>query len=284
MVGEPAVGEDPGVDPRVKGLDAAVEHLREAGHGRDIGHRQARLPQRSGRAASGDELEPGIHQPAAELDEARLVRDREQRPAGRRVGSSGSRAAPAGLGEEPGDGRGQEAVLDGLDPLVEARFVVAGKDRDGFLGEDRPAVEDVASTRWTVAPVTRTPAARASRTAWAPGNEGSSEGCVLTIRPANASRTSGPTIRMYPARTTRSGRAAASRSASAASSPPSTTAVSIPCSAAQSIAGQARSANDEDDVGAELAAAGGRVKRSEVRPRARDRHGDPTVHPTPTSA
>ena len=35
----------------------------------------------------------------------------------------------------------QEPVLDGLDPRLEARLVVAGQDRDRLLGDDRAAVE-----------------------------------------------------------------------------------------------------------------------------------------------
>ena len=54
----------------------------------------------------------------------------------------------------------------------------------------------VASTRWTVQPVTRTPWASASRTAWPPGNAGSSDGCVFRIRPAKAPSTAGPTMRI----------------------------------------------------------------------------------------
>ena len=101
----------------------------------------------------------------------------------------------------------------------------------------------VASTRWTVTPVTATPAASASRTAWRPGNDGSSDGWTLRIRPSNAASTAGPTSRRYPASTTTSGATARSVSARTASSPPGTRIVSIPCSAAQPSAGHSRSAN-----------------------------------------
>ncbi len=97
----------------------------------------------------------------------------------------------------------------------------------------------VSSTKWIVQPVTVAPWSSASRTECAPGNAGSSDGCVFRMRSRNAARTRCPTIRMYPARTTTSTRAAASASASAASSPPGTIAVSMPCSVAQSRAGQA---------------------------------------------
>jgi hypothetical protein len=108
------------------------------------------------------------------------------------------------------------------------------------------------STKWTVTPVTFTPAARASRTACPPGNDGSSAGWRFRIRFGNAASVAGPTIRMYPARTTSSGAIAVSvsartrsSSARAASSPrgaAGTSSVSIPCSTAQSSAGQSRSA------------------------------------------
>src|SRR4051812_39447570 len=52
-----------------------------------------------------------------------------------------------------------------------------------------------------------------------PGNAGSSAGWLLTKRPAKRSRNTGPTSRMKPADTTRSGDSAATRSASATSHP-----------------------------------------------------------------
>ena len=71
-----------------------------------------------------------------------------------------------------------------------------------------------------------------------PGTAGRSDGCVFEIRPRNAPSTAGPTIRMYPARTTASGAAPARASATATSAPPGIMAVSIPCSAAQSPPGR----------------------------------------------
>ena len=53
----------------------------------------------------------------------------------------------------------------------------------------------VSSTRWTVTPVTATPAASASRAPWSPGKDGSSEGCTLRTRPPKRRSTSGPTMR-----------------------------------------------------------------------------------------
>ena len=54
----------------------------------------------------------------------------------------------------------------------------------------------VASTRWTVTPVTATPAASASRIACAPGNAGSSDGWTLRIRSGNRASTVEPITRM----------------------------------------------------------------------------------------
>ena len=51
----------------------------------------------------------------------------------------------------------------------------------------------------TVHPVTLTPAARASRTAWAPGKAGSSEGWVFTTRPAKALNIGAASTVMKPA-------------------------------------------------------------------------------------
>ena len=101
-------------------------------------------------------------------------------------------------------------------------------------------VSTPASTRCTVQPVIFTPWARASRTPWAPGKDGSRAGCVLTIRPANRSRTGAPRIRMNPEHTTQSGSWAAIASARAAShsareawSPGATVKVSMPWASAR---------------------------------------------------
>ena len=66
-------------------------------------------------------------------------------------------------------------------------------------------VSTPASAQCTVQPVTFTPYASASRTPWAPGNEGSSAGWVLRYLPPNASMKSALTIRMNPEDTTTSG-------------------------------------------------------------------------------
>ena len=86
-------------------------------------------------------------------------------------------------------------MLDRADPVVKALHVVAGNHGDRLLEEDRPAIERRID-EMDVQPVTFTPWARASATAWAPGNAGRSEGWALRIRPGNAPSTAGPTIRM----------------------------------------------------------------------------------------
>ena len=146
-----AVREDARVDPRVKGLDPPVEHLREARHRGDVGHRQACLAERACGPAGGHELEPRAHEAGPELGQARLVPDRQQRAPrdrGRRISAFEVRDdVPSvgrhrdGPGEDQRDGVREQAVLGGADPVVEGGVVVRGEDRDGLLGHDRPAVE-----------------------------------------------------------------------------------------------------------------------------------------------
>ena len=127
VVGEPAVGEDPAVDPRMERLDPPVEHLREAGHRGDVGDRQAGLAQRPGGAAGRDELEAVGHEPRRELDEAGLVADRQEGPprdGQARLGPGDvDRRAPPVRRDRPGqqqaDDPRQEPVLDRPDPLVQ---------------------------------------------------------------------------------------------------------------------------------------------------------------------
>ena len=63
---------------------------------------------------------------------------------------------------------------------------------------------DLSVATCTVQPVTLTPEASASRTAWAPGKAGSSDGWVFRIRSGNAANASGPRTVMKPAMATRS--------------------------------------------------------------------------------
>ena len=150
--GEAPVGEQTAVDARVQRLDPAVEHLREPGHGRDVGDRQAPLAQGPRRAAGRHELEP-------EPDEARRERRggrscptrtaaRGAEPARLRRPRSGSRRTRRpSTRERPGhelrhDPR-QQLVLGGPDAFMQGGLVIARQDRHRHLGHDRPAVERV---------------------------------------------------------------------------------------------------------------------------------------------
>ena len=85
------------VQLRVQRLDAAVHDLRKAGEVGDRAHLDARVGQLAGGAAGGDDLDPQLRQAAGELDDPRLVGDRQQRapdlrpdlPHGRRGGGHG---------------------------------------------------------------------------------------------------------------------------------------------------------------------------------------------------
>ena len=88
MVRAAAVRQDPRVDPRVERLDPAVEHLGDAGDGRDVGDREAGRSQRGRRAT-------GCHELEAELDE--LARERFE-------------AGPVGRGKQGAPRRRQRAV------------------------------------------------------------------------------------------------------------------------------------------------------------------------------
>ena len=199
------------------------------------------------------QLPAARHEAAAQLGQPGLVGHGQQRPARDRASRHRrrrGRAAPAGR-PRPRSARRpaatlpprQQPVLDGVDPGEQRlpRCRRAGPVTASWATIGPPS--SVASTRCTVTPVTATPAARASRAPWSPGNDGSSDGWTLRIRPSNLASTAGPTRRRYPASTTTSGSTAASVSASVASSPPGSRIVSMPCSAAQSRPGHGRSAN-----------------------------------------
>ena len=167
-----------GVDRRVERLHPAVEDLREARDRADVGHRQAGVAQRPGRAAGRDELEAdGRRRPAAELDEAGLVADREERAARRRqcrVGAGRRRAtcrrpststAPA---SSSATARGSSRCSTALIRSWSVASSSPARDGDGLLRTIGPP-SSVSSTTWTVQPVTFAPCASASRTAWPPG-------------------------------------------------------------------------------------------------------------------
>jgi hypothetical protein len=80
----------------VQRLDAAVHHLRKAREVLDRADLEARLGERRGGPAGGDELDAKAAQAAGEVDDAALVRDRQQRAADRDRRGSGE--GPCALG------------------------------------------------------------------------------------------------------------------------------------------------------------------------------------------
>ena len=79
VLGAVAAREQAAVDRRVQRLDAAVEHLREAGVLGDLGHRQAGAGEQLRGAAGREQLDAERRQLARELDDAGLVGDGNQR-------------------------------------------------------------------------------------------------------------------------------------------------------------------------------------------------------------
>src|SRR5699024_3110770 len=78
VVGEALVGEDAAVDARVEGRDPAVEHLGGSGDGRDVGDRDAGVPDGAAGGAGGDDLHAVRGEGAGQLDDAGLVVDGDQ--------------------------------------------------------------------------------------------------------------------------------------------------------------------------------------------------------------
>ena len=76
--GHVATGQDAAVNLRVQRLHPAVEHLGKAGVVGHLGDRQARLGQQLRGAAGGQQLHAERVQRAGEVDDAGLVRDRQQ--------------------------------------------------------------------------------------------------------------------------------------------------------------------------------------------------------------
>ena len=151
VIGEAPIGQQPTVDARVQGLDPAVEHLRAAGHGRHVGHRQSGVAQRLRGPARRDELEAAGDEPAAQVGEARLVRHGQQRAARHRNARVGAleidiHVAPVvgdadRAGQQQRNRPRQESVLHRADALVQGLGVITGEHRHGLLRHDRTAVE-----------------------------------------------------------------------------------------------------------------------------------------------
>ena len=73
-------------------------------------------------------------------------------------------------------------MLDGVDRLLQRRPVAVRRDRDLALERSTGPVSMPSSTKWTVTPVTSTPASSAWPIASRPGKAGSSAGWTLTMR------------------------------------------------------------------------------------------------------
>ena len=71
--------QDAAVHLRVQGLDAAVEHLRKPGVRSDLRDRQPRIGERARRAPGRKQAHAQRMQPAREVDQPGLVRNRQQR-------------------------------------------------------------------------------------------------------------------------------------------------------------------------------------------------------------
>ena len=86
--------EDAAMDAGVKGFDAAVEHLGEAGEVGDVADAEAGLAEGAGGSASRDELDVVAGEDAGEVDEAGFVGDGEEGAAdGLEVGQAGAHRA-----------------------------------------------------------------------------------------------------------------------------------------------------------------------------------------------
>ena len=96
VLGVVAQREQPGVEPRVQRLDAAVHDLREAGEVVDGADVEARIAQRGRGAAGRDELHAEADEAASEVHDAGLVGDGEQGPAHPDVAGPGERLVGGG--------------------------------------------------------------------------------------------------------------------------------------------------------------------------------------------
>ena len=151
MVLAPPIGQQPGVDPA--GCSVLTRPSSISGEPVTAATSVTGRPGVAERAAVPPvetSSKPQRDQPPAEVDQARLVRDRQERStrerddAPRPVPCPPGRRRPSTSTAPDGDERDrpwQEPVLDGMDPRREAGLVVAGEHRDGLLEEDRSAVE-----------------------------------------------------------------------------------------------------------------------------------------------
>src|SRR5690606_26295824 len=216
-----SVGQDPGVHARMQGLDPAVQALRKAGDLLHLGDRHARTGD-LGRGRPGrHDVHTGVVQALREIGQPGLVVHRDQRPPDRpALRVVGVVVSSWRIGHDP-----TVTFLPSMRypsrtirPTVSTsitrsccliRSCRLSTSSPGSTGTATWAmigpVSTPSSTTNRVAPVIRTPYARASRGACMPGNAGESAGCVLMTRPWKRVRNSGPSSFMKPASTTRSG-------------------------------------------------------------------------------
>ena len=191
------------MDPRVERLDPAVEHLREAGDGGDVGDRQARRRaapapcRRSRRARSRARRGRGRTSTRPVLSETeRSARRGSGAAPPRRSTSIVTRRPSAAIDRAPArssaTARGSSRCSTAWIRSWSVASSSPARIGDGLLGDDRAAVERRVDEVDGRAGDARRRAASASRTACAPGNAGSSDGWVLRIRPANAASTARP--------------------------------------------------------------------------------------------
>ena len=139
-----AVGEDAAVHLRVQGHHPVAEDRAEPGELGHVGDRHARLAQGRGGAAARHQVPArGRRSPRASSTTPVLSYTESRALI---AADDWSRSMSCA------DGGGVEPALDLLDALVQRRLGVAGQDRHGLLGEDRPLVD---LARWPRAPCSR---------------------------------------------------------------------------------------------------------------------------------
>ena len=191
------------VQPRVQRLHPAAEDLLLAGELGDVGHLQPGLAQRARGAAGGEDLDPERGQRPWRSRRPRSCRRPRSAP-----GAPGSRRRSAalllGCLRLPQSSIDDLARVAGVDPNPAlARSCGSPPGRAGARPRGRPPpaprdrappgtgtsrcriagpVSTPSSTKWTVTPVTSTPASSACPIASRPGKAGSRAGWTLTMR------------------------------------------------------------------------------------------------------
>ena len=173
-----APSEDPGVDGRMERHDAVPEQLAEPGDVLDRCHRDPLLRKRARGAAAREELDTQPVELARERADAGLVVHGEQRPMQRHVAISSLTTS------------GSRRCSTACTRARSVSVVSPGSTATGTARITGP-VSMPSSTQWTVAAVSRTPAARTSSIGCAPGNAGSGAEWVFTTRRPNTSKKRG---------------------------------------------------------------------------------------------